>query len=183
MVSLKLAAARFEIPFVLVENGAGIFHGVLNEASQDTNRANIFTEPRRTLRVRSNLLVQPGMVVRAPSGEIFIVADNGASDVPEGTLWNSFKLFRATQRVHWVSRGKRTNPVTLLPEDGPPVDRGMIWATIEPVPREAIERRMHVSLEQAQFIAGAPIQRDDTLDGRPVMRSDNILGVRIGNLT
>lgn len=182
MVSLRNSAARFEIPLTVIEGGSGSFTGVITETGQDSYRSNVFTEPRRVLRVRTPTIIRPGLVVRSPAGDVFIVGDNGNSEVPEGELWNSFKLFKATGQVAWFRRGVRNDPVTLLEVEGPPEDMGLIWATIEASSRETVERKLHLSLEEATFIVGADVQRDDTLDGRPVIRSDELLGIRIGVL-
>lgn len=183
MVKLADSGARFEIPMTVIEGGSGIIHGVLVETSQHTQTATVFTDPRRIIRVRLPTRLRAGMVLRSPAGEVFIVAENGTSELPEGTLWDSFKLYKATGQVAWKRRGETTDPVTLLPVEAEPVDMGTVWVAIEPLTREAIERRLHVNIEQAQFLTGADVQRDDTLDGRPVTRSDNMMGIRIGVLT
>lgn len=183
MVRLASTAERFEIPLTVIEGGSGIFRGVLVETSQNTQTATVFTDPRRLLRVRLPSAIAAGMVVRSPIGEVFIIADNGASELPAEPLWQSYKLFKATGKLLWQRRGKRTDPVTNLEIEDDPEDLGEIWVAMEPLTREAIERRLHVNLEQAQFVAGAPIQRDDVLGGRPVVRSDEELGVRVGVLT
>lgn len=180
MPNLRSASDKFEIPLTVIEGGSGTFMGVLVETSQNTASSTVFSQPRRILRVKVPTAARAGMVVRDPHGEILILADNGASDSTEGTLWQSFKLFRATQRVHWERRGRVTDVVTLLETEGVPLDLGMIWAAIEPTNREAIERRLHVNIEESQMVVGAAVLRDDTLDGRPVIRSDLQLGVRVG---
>ncbi len=180
MPSLTSVAARFEIPLTVIEGGVGTVNGVLVETSQNTATSTVFTDPRRILRVRQPAALEAGMVVRSPVGEIFIVGNNGASELPEGDLWQSYRLFRATKKVLWQRRGKTVDPVTLLPIEGSLQDIGEVWAAIEPANREAIERRLHVTLEEATFITGAAVARDDVLDGRPVVRSDEQLGVRVG---
>ena len=180
MASLRNSAARFEIPMTIIEGGSGTLHGIVTETGQDSYRSNVFTEPRRVLRVRTPTMLRPGHVVRSPVGEVFIVGDNGNSEVPEGELWNSFKLFKATGQVEWYRRGRRLDPVTRLEVESSPQSMGLIWAAIEANARETVERKLHLSLEEATFIVGADVQRDDTLDGRPVIGSDDLLGIRIG---
>lgn len=183
MPSLSSISPRFEVPLTVIEGGSGVFHALIVEVSQNTQTATVFTDPRQLIRVRAPSAARAGMVVRTPAGEVFILANNGVSELSEGTVWESFKLFKATKQVQWRRRTKIVDPVTLLETEGDPQDMGLIWAAIEPMTREAIERRLHVNVEQAQFIVGANVQRDDTLDGRPATRSDEMLGIRIGVLT
>ena len=118
MPSLAQTGDRFEIPLTVIEGGSGVFHGVLIDTSQNTQTATVFSDPRRLMRVRNPSAVQPGMVIRTPLGEVFIVANNGGSELPEGPVWKSFKLFKATQQVRWKRRGRTTDPVTLLEIEG-----------------------------------------------------------------
>lgn len=180
MPSLAAAAERFDIPLTVIEGGSGSFHGVIVETSQTSSDSRVFSMPRRILRVRPPSAVEVGMVVRTPMGEVFIVADNGGSEVPEGALWRSYKLFRASHQARWTGKGTVTDPVTSLQIKDKPIDKGLIWVAVEPAAREAVERHMHVALEEAIFIAGAAVQTNDMLDGRPVVRSETQLGVSIG---
>jgi hypothetical protein len=60
---------------------------------------------------------------------------------------------------------------------------GTVWAAMEPLDREAFDRKIRASFEQSRFITGAAVLSDDLLDGRPVTKSDVLLGLRIGVIT
>lgn len=174
---------RFMIPLKVIEGGRGTIYGMLTETDQTQIPAYTFVNPRRILRTDPKTAVRSGMAVQSPSGEVFIVGDNGPSDAPCGTLWQSWRLFEATAQVTWTRRTTIIDPVTQLKREGPPVDLGKIWCLIEPLDREVPDLQMRASHEQDRVLCGAAIRNDDFVNGKKVIRADVVLGVRLGTLT
>lgn len=183
MTKLAQLHRRFAIPLKVIEGGRGTIHGVLTETDQTQIPAYTFVNPRRILRTDPKTAIRAGMAVQSPSGEVFIVGDNGPSDAPGGTLWQSWRLFEATQQVTWTRRSFIIDPVTEMKREGQPQDLGKIWCLIEPLDRETPDLAMRASHEQDRVLCGADIQNDDIVNGKKVIRADRVLGVRLGTLT
>ena len=184
MVSLKTVGSRFNTHFVVVQNGSGIVFGELSETEQNSQPSYVFVAPRHVMRTRYPTAVKPGMVLRSPAGEHFIVGDNGPSEQRSGTIWISFRLFEATGKYRWTRRQKIIDPITRQEQDtGKSVDMGMIWAAIEPMDRLAFDREIHYSFGQARIITGSPIRENDLVDNRAVSKLDKQLGLSIAMLT
>lgn len=183
MSMLKKAANRFEINFSVIEGGSGLFKGIMSETDQNNQPSYIFVRPRHVLRVKPECPVIAGMVVRSPSGAIFILGDNGPSEHASGTLWKSFRLFEPTGRYPWVRRTKVKDPITRQDREGPPQEIGLIYAAIEPMDREMSDREIRANFEQARFIAAADVQADDLVGNRAVTKVDRQLGLAIGVVT
>lgn len=180
MVSLKSVQKRFETTFEVIEGGSGFVSVVVSEAEQSSQPVYIFVQPRHVLRVRLPSALTVGMVVRSPAGDIYIVGDNGSSETSKGVLWQSFRLFEAQRQVRWERRVQLVDPVTMLERDSHLELIGNPWVAVEPLEREILDRKVHASIEQSRFIAGAEVLADDLLDGRPVTKADTMLGVRVG---
>lgn len=183
MASLSKVGRRFEVPFTIVEGGKGVIRGEMSEADQKQIPVYAFVNPRHVLRTRGPTALREGMVLRSPVGAHFIVGQNGPSEQRQGPIWQSWRLFEATQQVEWKSRKKIVDPVTKLERDDGYTTPVMIWAAIEPLDREQSDFRMSASFEQARIITGRPIKHDDVIDGRKVTRAERSLGVIIGVLT
>jgi hypothetical protein len=183
VTSLKTAGDRFEITFSLVAGGSGKLRGILTETDQNSQPSYVFVQPRHVLRVPANSPAKAGMIVRSPSGELFILGDNGPSEVSRGHLWNSFRLFEPTGKFSWKRRTKIHDPVTLQNVEGPEVDLGEIWVAMEPLDRALSDREMRVSFEQLRFITGEDIRVGDRIDNRNITKVDRQLGLAIGVVT
>jgi len=184
MAGLKTAGKRFEIPFIVIEGGSGIVTGILSETDQASQPSYVFVQPRHVFRCSYPTAVKPGMVIQSQAGTKFIVGDNGPSETWRGTLWESFRLFEPTGRYLWQRRVKVIDPITKLKMDAlVPQNLGMIYAALEPIDREQIDRDMRQNFEQVRLIAGADIQSDDLVDNRAVTKVDKQLGLAIGVLT
>jgi len=184
MASLKKIGRRYEVPLTVVEGGSGIVSGILSETDQKQIPVYAFVFSRHVLRTPAITPCKVGMVLRSPAGVMYVVGDNGPSEQRQGTLWQSFRLFVATDKVEWSRRTKMVDAVALVERDvgGPLPKIGDIWVTIEPLDREAPDYKAHASFEQSRFITGQPVKADDTLNGRKVIRSERMLGLYIGVL-
>lgn len=180
MVSLTSVAAGFEIPCTVIEGGSGVFRGIICETNQDSLPSYIFTNPRQVLRVRLPQLLATGMVIRTPAGMNYIVAQNGPSELPEGTVWQSYRLFAATGQYLWQTRKVKVDPITQMPRDDGLTEGTLIWAAVEPLDREPFDRKIRVSIEQSRVLAGKPIQSDDVLAGQTITRALPEIGVYVG---
>ncbi|WOF44359.1 hypothetical protein KNJ79_05350 [Sphingopyxis indica] len=182
VVSLASVTDRFLTPIQVIAGGIGTVFGVISETDQTQVPSYIFVPPRHVLRTRHPTPVRLGMVIRTPAGEVFIVGDNGPSEHASGTLWDSYRLFRATHQLQWKRRTYVVDPVTKQKADAPPANMGLIWVGVEPTDREENERRMNTTFERARFITAANVQADDLLGEYEVIRSDTQLGLQIGFL-
>lgn len=183
MVKLARLHSRFAVPMTIVEGGRGIVHGQLAETDQSQIPAYTFVNPRRILRTDFKVALRTGMVLKSPSNEVYIVGENGASDTPQGTLWQSWRLFEASGQYSWTRRTSIIDPITQLPREGVQQNMGKIWVALEPLDREAPDRRLRVSMEQDRILCGADIRTDDIVNGKKVVRADQVLGLKLGILT
>lgn len=183
MVSLSSVTDRFEIPLKIIEGGSGTFRGVLAEAEQNNAPSYVFSPPRLMLRVKTRGLLKPGVAIETPDGNVYLVGYNGPSENHKGHLWDSFRLFKTTGQVAWSRRGTLTDLVTGLPRDAGVVHLGYIWAVVEQIDREVLDRKLHASIEQARYITATHVLENDLLDDRPVTRADVQLGLMVGTLT
>ena len=183
MVSLVSTQKRFEIPLQVIEGGSGTFRGVLSEAEQNSQPSFVFANPRKVLRVPDRSLIRTGMVIQTPHGEKLLVGENGPSESSRGTLWLSFRMFLVTRQVKWERRTFTTDPVTQRPRDSGTALIGTPWTVVEPLDREANDSKLRHSFEQVRFVTGAQILADDLIDGHPVTKADDQLGLRVGFYT
>jgi hypothetical protein len=180
MVTLSSVQSRFEIPFSIIEGGSGTFHGVIAEIDQHLPPSYVFTAPRAVLRVSTIGLLKTGTVIQSPEGIPYLVGYNGPSENRGGTLWDSFRLFYLNKQVLWQRRGKIIDPVTRLEQDNGLELMGNIWAVIEPIDRETLDRKVHTSFEANRYLCGPDVRQDDILDGKQVSRSDALIGLHTG---
>lgn len=183
MRKLRNLHHRHQVRLQVIEGGSGFIFGMLGETDQTQIPAYTFVNPRRILRTNFNTALRAGMVLLSPSNERFVVGENGAADDPSGPLWQSWRLFEANRRCKWQRRTQIIDPVTELKREGQLVDLGYIWMAIEPLDRESPDRQMRTSHEQDRFLAGADVRADDIIDGKKVIRSDTVLGIRLGTIT
>jgi hypothetical protein len=180
MVSLSSVGSRFTIDVEVIEGGSGVIRGVVSETEQNQIPAYIFVQQRHVLRTEAPTALKFGMVIRTPSGAVYIVGDNGPSETQNGVVWLSFRLFEASGQVTWQRRLKVLDPVALVERDDRLQELGTVWVALEPLDREVFDRKIRASIEQSRFISGSAVLADDILDGRQVIRSDVQLGIRVG---
>lgn len=183
MVKLAHTHKRFETTLTVIEGGSGIVRGLLTETDQSQIPAYTFVNPRRILRTDFFTAVKPGMVIRSQAGEVFLVGENGPSEASGNVIWQSWRLFEATGQVTWVRRTRIIDPITKQPKEGPPQNMGLIWVTQEPLDRETPDLKLRVSFEQDRFLSGAKVKPEDTVNGKRVIRADDVLGLKLGVLT
>jgi hypothetical protein len=184
MVSLTSVSERFLIPWTVVSGASGEVVGIVSETDQTSQPSYVFVRPRHVFRTRYPTALEPGMVIRSINGGfVFIVGDNGPSEVREGVLWQSFRVFEPTGQYQWQRRTKILDPVTRIPSEGPLEDLGMVYAAVESMDRMQADREMRQNFEQQRFITGANVRDDDIFDNRIVTKVDKQLGLAIGTLT
>jgi hypothetical protein len=182
MLSLASIDDKFNIRFEILENGSGVFSGIIDEIVQNQAPSFVFVPPRRLLRVEAELPVETGMVIQSEGGAIYMVAEHGESESFQGTVFKSFRLFPTHEKWLLQRRMKTTDVVTDLPMDDEIVEIANIWGAYEPLP-EQFDRETRVAAETARFITNYPIQREDILDKKRVFRVDKQLGLYIAVLT
>lgn len=184
MASLKTVGSRFDTLFVVIAGGSGYIRGELTETEQNSQPSYVFVAPRHVLRTRFPTPVKAGMVIRAPAGDVFIIGENGPSETSKGTIWQSFRLFEATGQYNWTRRKMVIDTITKQEKDtGQRENLGLIWAALEPLDRQQVDRELHYAFGQSRIITGAPIHSDDIVDNRTVSKLDKQLGLSIGLLT
>ena len=181
MPSLQSVDDRFGIRLTILEGGSGEFTGILAEPGQGDVPSYQFNLPRRLLRVAPDMPIQTGMIVRSPEGTVFMVGRHGDSEVRQGRIFRTFRLFEAERQFSWKKRGKVIDPVTRLERDSSLVDQVDIWGAYEPSP-EMFDRQLRASFELARFITNADVQKDDVVNGMKVSRVDMQLGLRLCTL-
>jgi hypothetical protein len=183
MLSLASVDDKFRTRFEIIQNGAGVFTGIIDEISQTQVPSYVFSPPRRLLRVEKLLPLSTKMILRTQGGTIYLIGQHGDSETAQGTVFRSFRLFQSTKLFRWERRQATTNIVTGLPETDQmvPMDPALIYGSYEPTP-EAFDRETKVSIETARFITNQPIKRQDRIDGKDVIRVDEQLGLFIATL-
>lgn len=185
MLSLRTSDDRFKIKFEIIENGSGIFSGVIDEIAQSQVPNYVFSLPRRLLRVDKGLPINTAMVVRTQGGTPYMIGEHGDSEATEGLVFRSYRLFEPSGKYSWKRTTKVYDQVTnlLKSEDLVDMEPATIWGLYEPTQREAFDREYYVSQEQASFITNQPIKRQDRIDGKDVIRVDYRLGLYIATLS
>lgn len=183
MVSLARVGRRYDIPMQVIEGGTGLIYGQVTESDQSQIPAYTFVNPRHVFRTAATTPIECGMILRSPAGATYLVGENGPSEQPQGTIWQSFRLFECTGLYRWERRTRIVDPITRQDREGAMQDMGLAWGVFEPLEREAPDRRLRASFEQSRFLSGRPVLPDDNFNGHKVIRSDNILGVYVGVLT
>lgn len=183
MLSLGSVDERFKTRFEIIENGSGIFTGIIDEISQTQVPSYVFSPPRRLLRVEKDLPISTTMILRSEGGTVFLIGMHGDSETSQGTVFRSYRLFQAIDRFHWQRRITDSDAVTgLAKTDGlQDMSPSYIWGSYEPTP-EQFDRETHVSIETARFITNQPLLRQDRVDGKDVVRVDHQLGLYIATL-
>lgn len=184
MLSLATSDDKFYTKFEIIENGSGVFSGIIDEISQTQVPAYVFSQPRRLLRIEKNLPVKTNMVLRTQGGTVFLIGENGDSETAQGVVFKSFRLFQAIKKYHWQIKKSIVEPVTGLKGDEKLIDAPVpyIWGSYEPTP-ESFDREVKVAVETARFITNHPIQRQDYIEGKNVVRVDYQLGLYIAVLS
>jgi len=185
MLSLRSSDDRFKIRFEIIENGSGVFSGVIDEISQTQVPNYVFSLPRRLLRVDKGLPINTSMVVLSQGGTPYMIGEHGDSEAPEGMVFRSYRLFEPSGKYSWRRPTKVVDVVTGLPKSDElqNMTPATIWGLYEPNQREAFDREYYVSTEQASFITNQPIKRQDRIDGKDVIRVDYRLGLYIATLS
>lgn len=183
MVSLTSVSERFHIPWTLIAGGTGQVVGTVSETDQTSQPSYVFVRPRHVFRTRFPTSLKAGMVIQSPHGLVFIVGDNGPSELREGVLWQSFRVFEPTGKYLWQRRTTTLDPVTRIETEGTPQTMGVVYAAIETMDRLQLDREMRQNFEQQRFITGSEILPDDIFDNRIVTKVDKQLGLAIGTLT
>jgi hypothetical protein len=184
MNQLKATGDRFHIPWRVIDKGRGVIMGTVSETDQTSQPSYVFVRPRHVFRTPSPTALKLGMTIQSPQGLKFMVGENGPSDTWRGRLWESFRVFEPTGRYSWKRRGKTIDPITKLETDtGVPQNLGTVYAAIEAIDREQVDREMRQYFEQVRFITGYPVLHGDLLDNRVVTKVDKQLGLYIGVLS
>lgn len=183
MLSLKTVGRAFETPLEIVGGGSGTVLAVIGETDQTQIPSYVFVPPRQLARVVFPTALRPRHVVRTPSGNQYIVAENGPSEQVEGVLWQSFRLFEVTHHLMWSRRQTILDTVTRLPKEGNIEELGVIPLALEPTDREVDERRLSTQIEMARYLAAADVKADDLIGEHRVVRADTTLGITIGMVT
>lgn len=137
-----------------------------------------FSHPTMTCRVRRGSLVKPGMVLRLPSGDHYLVANHSAT-----FDWVTFHMFRCDRQVTWTRPASTTDPLTGLPrKTGTPSLIGRPWVMWERVRRQFEDLNLRVAQEQHLFATGIDVQIEDLIDDMRVTRINTALGIKIVEL-
>jgi hypothetical protein len=183
MLSLSSADEKFKTKFQIIENGVGVFRGVMDDPTQSLGGASSLLPPRNVLRVERNLPIRSNMVIQSEGGTVYLLGHHGVSEGMQGVVFRSFLLLQALRKFHWQRPFHEIEPLTQLKgteglkEMTPP----FIWGTYEPL-QEQFDRELHISSETGRFITNQPIQMQDRIDGRNVVRVDQQLGLYIATL-
>lgn len=184
MLSLASSDDKFKTSFEIIENGVGVFKGIIDEISQTQVPSYVFSPPRRLLRVDKLLPLTTKMILRTQGGTIYLIGQHGDSETAQGVVFRSFRLFQADEhKFHWQRRVSVQHSVVKLKETENIQDMtpAYIWGSYEPTP-EQFDRETHISNETARFITNHPLQRQDRIDGKDVVRVDEQLGLFIATL-
>lgn len=182
VLSLKSVGSKFNTQFEIIENGEGMFSGIIDEIVMNQMPSGVFTPPNRLMRVAAELPLLSGAVIRSNAGTIYLVGDHGISETFEGTVFKAFRLFPTNEKFDVDRPVKITDPVTGLAKSESLETVANIWGIYQPQP-EIFDRETHVSEETGRFITNYPVLRGDTINGKRVFRVDKELGLYIAILS
>lgn len=180
MPELGAAFDRFQ-SLLRVDGSGRAFYGVISIPPEDQQPSYQFTAPRRVLRTRGKALVQIRDVIIAPSGERFLVAENGTADLASTSLYTSYRLYVVDSKLTWKRPTLTTDTVTQMAKETARQDRGQIWCAVEPM-NEDLDRQTYVRQERIRILTGAALQLNDYVGDRVVKRVNTQLGVIIAEV-
>lgn len=181
MTSVLLARTRVEpeTRFRKVDRPTEFFGSIfpINPTALPTS---VFVLPRLGLRVRPGALVAARDTFRDPLDRV-LLAGNWDLPLSAGIGWSRCHvLFQMTSQVSWQRRETKLDPVTRQQiSNGPPVELGPIWASVESYTRGDEDPGLRIPTDRLRLITGAPIRLNDIIDGKTVKRLNHTLGVSI----
>jgi len=182
MLSLASIDDKFNIRFEIIENGSGVFHGILDEIVMNQAPSFVFVAPRRLLRVPAGLPLNTAMIIKSEAGTNYMLGEHGFAESFQGTVFNAFRLFPTSSKFALMRSSTRADLVTGLETNDRVEPIANIWGSYEPTP-EQFDRELRVAAETARFITNHPIERGDIIDDKKVFRVDKELGLYIATLS
>lgn len=95
--------------------------------------------------------------------------------------WNytSFRAYPCNQQLLWTRMETTVDPLTGLPRGTTAVTLGEPWVLSEVITREARGGDIKTKEEITRVLTGAPVELNDKLAGRTVMKVTPALGIRV----
>lgn len=175
MRHLGRAGTRFNEPVQIIGGPQTIAR---IQRQQDKERVGAeFAYPKTTLRVMRNSILQPGMVVRLPGGEHFLVASHSATGE-----YRTHHCFPTDREVSWERPKTKINPISKQKETDGREALGMVWVMWERTRREFTDLTLRVAQENYLIATGADVALGDYLDGKLVKRVSTALDIKIVEL-
>ena len=173
---IQATREKFEIPFSVIENGTGTFHGALEDINLPEGATVNWVAPRRILKVSPNLHLKPRMVIQSPSGLKYMVASHSPSETSMGDPFVAYRLYEARHVAQLTRRTTVTDVRTGLEREGVESDPVSIYLSFEPL-QEAFDREIRIPHEKRRIITNHEIIRGDLIDGDTVLEVHDALGL------
>lgn len=181
MPTLATIGRRFENDMVRADGFP--FKGVVLPMEEGTTASYDFTEPRITIRLRSDSVVGTGDIVIDPAGRRYLLADHDTNSVYNTILYKSHRGFLMNRQVLWQREAEGViDPLTQLSKGEAKVSLGTIDVLIEIFGREDLDGTIKVREQTRRLVTGAPIQLNDIVDDMVVKRIDLALGVWVAEI-
>lgn len=173
---LSKTRTKFDIPFTVIDNGSGTFHGALEDLALSGGSTLEWVAPRRILKVPVDLPLRGGMVIESPQGIKYMVAFYSPSETSQGEPFRAFKLYQATVIASLSRRTKVIDPRTQLEREGPMGPKKDIYASFEPL-QEAFDRELRIPNEKTRLVTNEHIKEGDIINGETVIEAHEFLGL------
>ncbi len=179
-MGVLLARTRVDETWFQKVGKATRFRGSLFPINPTALPTSVFVAPRIGLRVKPGMPVAARDTFTDPAGRV-LIAGNWDLPLSAGIGWSRCHvLFQATDLVTWKRRETKPDPVTRqLISDGPPVEKGPIWVSIESYTRGDEDPGLRITTDRLRIITGAPIRLGDIINDKTVKRLNHTLGVSI----
>lgn len=142
-----------------------------------------FSEPRITIRVRHDSVINVGDVVVDPAGRRYLLATHDEPSIQNKVLYRTLLAFGLNARPMWQRQSTGViDPLTQLEKSGVKEDLGEIDALIEMYGREDMDFAIKVREQTRRLVTNAPIQLNDIVDNMVVKRVDRAVGVWVAEI-
>lgn len=173
---LSATRQRFDIPFTVIDKGAGTFFGALEDLDLSEGGTLDWVPPRRILKVPVDLALHGGMVIESPKGMKYMVAFYSPSETSQGDPFRAFKLYQVTAQTSLRRRSTIIDKRTGLQREGELGPAQTIFASFEPL-QEAFDRELRIPNEKTRLVTNEHIFEGDVINGDTVIEAHEFQGL------
>lgn len=181
MPSLQTVGRRFENEMVRADGFP--FKATVIPQKDDPGVSYDFSEPRISIRVRHDSVVNVGDIVLDPAGRRYLLATHDEPSIQNQILYRTHLAYPINKTVAWERpSGGVKDPLTGLSKGGGRDKIADIEVLIEMFGREDMDFAIKVREQTRRLITAAPVQLNDIVDNMIVKRVDKQLGIWVAEI-